>query len=135
MIALKRYRTKFWGHECLCRPMLLSEVFGDGKEWIWFGYLDDRPNYYVIRVPTRTHQLIDDQSDEWYDGLLVSIHNQIDKEAMDFYSERNWRERDRLGYVYNARRWPIPPYQPSGCAWGEIAPIKELSARKHLKRL
>lgn len=126
MKALKRYKTTFWGQLCLCRPMLLDRVWGDGREWVWFEYMDDRPDFYVARVPTGTLEAISARTDKWYDCLMAEIEGQIDDEAKDFYSERNWREHDKKGYVYNSRKWPIPPFQACGSAWGEYEPSETI---------
>ena len=101
MIALKKYKTEFWGQKYTCRPMLLHRIIGDGKEWVTLQYMDDRPDYYVARVPTGTHKLIDKKSDKWYDDIMPEIEEAIADEARDFYNERNWREYEKNGYVYN----------------------------------
>lgn len=127
MKALKRYYVRFWGQRMICRPMLLSRVFGDGKEWITVQHMDDRPDYYVVRVPAGTLALIAQQADAWYD-LLDEIRDAIDDEAMDFYTERQWREREDKGYVCDTRKWPIPPDSPCGTSWGEYEPSEDLVA-------
>lgn len=108
--------------------MLLDKIFGDGGEWVKVQYLDDRPDYYVVRVPTGTHQLIEDRSDEWYEGLWQEITEAIADEAKDFYNEHNWREHEKNGYVYKTRKWPIPPYEPSGSSWSAFEPSIETLA-------
>lgn len=118
MQPVKKYKVEFWGEKRLCRPMLLDTVIGDGKEAIWIQYMDDRPNYYILRVPTGTNALIKDRADEWRDDLLPQITEAIADEAQDFYTERAWNEYERKGYVCTNRRWPIPPSFPVGCSWG-----------------
>jgi len=105
--------------------MLLDHVIGDGKEWVTLEYMDDRPDYYVARVPTGTHKLIEDRSEKWYSEIMPEIEQAIDDESVEFYNERNWREHDKKGYVDNSRKWPIPPYQPCGSSWSEYHPSKE----------
>jgi hypothetical protein len=92
--------------------MLVEAVFGDGTEWIWFEYMDDRPQYYVARVPSGT------LTQHGYPDVINALENSIEEEAMDFYSKRAWREYDRKGYVDINRRWPIPPHMPNGSSWG-----------------
>lgn len=133
MKPLRRYRTTFWGQSCTSRPFLVDRVFGDGKEIITFQYMDDRPDYYVVRVGTGTAALMDRKEDEFYD-LLGRIENQIADEGMDFYSERAWREHDRKGYVYTNRRWPVPPYQPCGSSWGTYDGKLEFPRRRKKRR-
>lgn len=132
MIKLKREKGRLWGQESTITPMLLLHVIGDGVEWLWFSYLDDRPNYYVVRVPAGTHQKIEDRSDDFYDDILPEIHDSIEEEAFDFYGPRQWREYDREGYVTNNRRWPIPPHMPSGSSWGKFTPDEETLRRAGL---
>ncbi|MDR1282422.1 MAG: hypothetical protein LBK99_16610 [Opitutaceae bacterium] len=129
MIKLKREKTKFWGIEYTITPMLLGTIIGDGAEWIWFSYMDDRPNYYVVRVPTGTLVSIQGRTDYFYDDVLPEIVNAIEDESYDFYGPRQWRERDRKGYVSSTRRWPIPPNFSSGSTWGEYEPDKETLRR------
>ena len=122
MRALKRTKVNFWGHEYTVHPMLLDAVFGDGKEFVWFEYMDDRPCYYIARVPTGT------QKEKGYPAVINDIEDAIRDEAMDFYSERAWREHDRKGYVSTNRRWPIPPGMASGSAWGSYEPPEHVLA-------
>lgn len=119
MKPIGKYKVNFWGQTCFCRPMVLDTVFGDGGEAIWFQYADDRPNYYIVKVPTGTGELIESRSDDWYDELLPRIAEAVADEAQEFYSDRAWREYEREGAVCTNRRWPIPPYFPAGCSWGK----------------
>lgn len=118
MTPLKRSKDEFWGQPCWVRPYLISKIFGDGKELIWFLYLDDRPDFYVARVNSGTLKAIEKQSDRWYDDIMPDIEESIADEAMDFYREIHWKEYDRDGYVSATRDWPIPPYNGSGTSWG-----------------
>lgn len=129
MIKLKREKGRLWGQEYPVTPMLLSHVIGDGSEWIWFSYMDDRPSYYVVRVPSGTHQKIENRSDDFYDDILPAIESAIDEEAFDFYGSRQWKEYDREGCVCNNRRWPIPPHFPSGSSWGKYTPDRDTLRR------
>lgn len=124
MIALPRHKTRFWGQDYMCRPMLVSHIFGDGAELMTFEYMDDRPYYYVVLVPTGTYKEIDARSQVIHD-LIDDIQDVIETEAMEFYSDRAYNEYERKGYVLNNRRWPIPPHQPCGCSWGRYSPSKQ----------
>lgn len=130
MQPVKKYKVELWGEKRFCRPMLLDTVIGDGKEAIWIQYMDDRPNYYIVRVPTGTNALIEDRADEWCDDLLPQITEAIADEAQDFYTERAWSEYERKGYVCTSRRWPIPPSFPAGCGWGKY----EIGGARSCKR-
>lgn len=122
MLPLTRYKTRFWGHTYICRPYLLETVFGDGQELINFEYMDDRPHYYVILVPTGTHAAIRDRAGAWYDDLLEDIEAAIEEEAGLLTTEKQEREKDRTGSISKTRTWPIPPDFANGSSWGEYTP-------------
>ena len=105
--------------------MLLTRVFGDGKEWIALAYADKRPDYYLARVPTGTHTLIEHRAAAWYD-ILREIEQAIAEEAVEFYGARQRRERDAKGCVCDTRKWPIPPATGAGVAWWIYEPSEAL---------
>jgi hypothetical protein len=45
--------VNFWGTEYKITPLLVEEIFGDGKQLIWLEPLATRPNYYVVRVDSK----------------------------------------------------------------------------------
>lgn len=119
MIPLKRYKTEFWGQPCTARPYLVERVFGDGKELLWLEYMDDRPDFYVIRIPTGTHAGRKGDDCDFQDNLLPEIESTIEEEASWRMSDAAVMEYSLEGYVSRHRHWPIPPHMPSGSAWGE----------------
>lgn len=122
MRLLKREKVELWGQPHTIRPALVDKVFGDGREFVWFQSMDDRPNYYVARVPTGFSR------SNGYPDLIDDIEDAIRDESFDFYSERAWKEYDRFGYVDRYRRWPIPAVSLCGSEWGPFSPPDYLLA-------
>lgn len=46
----KEVKTSLWDNEITFKPYLLKTVFGDGMKLIYFGTLDDRPYWWLVRV-------------------------------------------------------------------------------------
>ena len=46
----KEVKTSLWDNEITFKPYLLKRVFGDGMKLIYFGTLDDRPYWWLVRV-------------------------------------------------------------------------------------
>jgi hypothetical protein len=67
--------VRHWGSNETITPILLSKTYGDGELVIAMVPLNTRPNYYVIRIDSKT----DLNSDEWYDQL-DGIYNDIEDE-------------------------------------------------------
>jgi hypothetical protein len=122
MTPIKKYTARFWGRRRTVRPMLLDTVFGDGAEWIWFEHLDDRPDYYIARVPTGT------LTKTGCPEIISDVEDAIRDEASDYFSARAWREYERDGWPEQHRRWPIPPRLACGSAWGSYTPPPHVRA-------
>ena len=128
MKQLPTVQTTFWGSPCTCHSALLDAVYGDGSEWVWVQYLDDRPDYYVARCGAGTIAAMKTQSDAWYD-LLDDIIDAIEEEAGEGTTEEQEDEREKTGFISDTRAWPIPPGGlSSGTTWGKYNPTPEALA-------
>ena len=118
MTPLPTRKGRLWGTEYDVVPYLLDDQHGDGKQWIWFGYMDDRPNYYVARVDSAA----DMDTEGWYDDVLPWIEETIQYEAAEFMTDEQDDEWQATGCVTD-RAWPVPPMGGSdGSAWGSYEP-------------
>lgn len=57
----RKRKTEFWGTIHEIEPVIHSEIFGDGKQLAYLGTIDQRPNYWLIRIDSS----IDVNSDEF----------------------------------------------------------------------
>ena len=104
-------------------PYLLDAVHGDGKKWLWFGYFDDRPAFYVARVDSSCTVGSDNKDEERDIAIIGWIEEQIMEEALGFLSNKQMREYDKKGYIEGERPWPVPPLEGAcGSHWGEYTP-------------
>jgi hypothetical protein len=49
----KRQRAYLWGDYCVFTPVVLSEIFGDGKQVIYIGSIDQRPKFWIARIDSK----------------------------------------------------------------------------------
>ena len=47
-------RAYLWGKYCVFKPAVLSKIFGDGKQIIYVGSINQRPKYWLARVDSKT---------------------------------------------------------------------------------
>ena len=45
--------ASLWGSKVTFKPYLLEKIFGDGMKLIYFGTLDDRPYWWLVRVDSK----------------------------------------------------------------------------------
>lgn len=62
MKKLKAVQGEWWGREYSVNPYLLDYVHVDGKQCIWFENMDDRPNFYVVKIDSGVN--LDEDMDE-----------------------------------------------------------------------
>ena len=124
MIPLPERPVHLWGTEHQVIPYLIEAIHGNGQKWLWFGYMDDRPWFYVARVDSSV--VANNNNEKWSDEVLPWIEDQIEDEMMEFMTEEQcdqWREQ---GYLDGDRPWPIPPLEmPCGSEWGWYRPSEE----------
>lgn len=122
--VLRRHRATLWGQGYLIKPVLVSEVFGDGGQVIGFEPMDSRPDYYVVRVDSRWHTHNCARTPEHVCDHLGEISDAIVNEFGRGRDE--WEHENGRTYV---KHWPFPAlYDGTGCScWWQIATLLNLS--------
>jgi len=46
--------TEMWGDKITIKPVIAKQQIGDGKQLIYVGTIDQRPNYWLIRIDSNT---------------------------------------------------------------------------------
>jgi hypothetical protein len=123
MTPLTTRKERLWGQEYDVAPYLLRAIHGDGKQWLHFGYLDDRPWYYVVRVDSSV--VANNDNNTWYEEVLEWIYEQLEEEGRELMTDEQDEEWGETGNIEN-REWPIPPITNNcGCEWGSYTPLPE----------
>lgn len=81
----RKHKTTFWGREYTVKPAVANGHLGDGRLLLGFQTLNDRPNYYLIRVDSGFFNLPDADG---YDG----VNDVIDALSDDFGERESKRE-------------------------------------------
>lgn len=81
-----RKRTvEFWGQEHEIQPVICSDVQGDGLQLVYVESIDQRPNYWLLRVDSKTNVEADDFDIE---TLLEPLEEEFGREP-DYYCHSN----------------------------------------------
>jgi len=83
--------ASLWGDEVTFKPYLLEKIFGDGMKLIYFGTLDDRPYWWLVRVDSNAK--IDEPSE--FDS--EAIYEAIEEECGGWVPD-DTAEVDEYGY-------------------------------------
>lgn len=122
MIPLPTRQCSLWGTPYDVTPYLLEFVHGDGKQWFWIGYMDDRPNFYVARVDSGVSL---DGPEQWHKCVMPRLEDAILAEALNLASDADYEEYCETGFIAD-REWPMPPLEcPCGTNWGHYTPTTE----------
>lgn len=109
------YSTRFWGGNYTITPLLVTEVFGDGKVLMGIRPLNTRPNYYVVRVDSKFAESDKNpsprESDEWFDFLDNELYDAI----ADQFGSADAEDDDGNPVRED---WPALDLD-SGCGWFE----------------
>jgi len=63
-----------WGQECVVEPVIIDEIHGDGLQLIYWGTIDQRPNYWILRIDSKTD--IDSDNFNQQDELYFMVTDQ-----------------------------------------------------------
>ena len=105
---------ELWGKVRRITPRLVETPIGDGKQLIWFETMDDRPNYWVLQVPS-----------EWdLDQIGMEEISEISDAIEDEYGEcicgEEPNEEDGpTATEIKACAFPAFHDGSGGCQWGE----------------
>lgn len=88
--------AELWGESVKFKPYLLERIFGDGMKLIYFGTLDDRPYWWLVRVDSNAK--IEDpyefDSEEIYEaieeecgGWVPDYNAEVDEDGYDEFGE------------------------------------------------
>lgn len=123
----KRRFTKFWGQRQIIQPQLLDKIFGDGKQLMYVTPLDTRPNYYVVRIDSKTDLNSHDTYTNFIEQVLQAIEEEFD--SVDNYEQKYIKDTlmCRRYYADKGERWKsydkvtkFPMLHWSGGSWGTI---------------
>lgn len=103
----------FWGYDYEVTPALVGEVFGDGRQLIYFTPLATRPNWYVVRVDSSWNE------SNWSNGDCIGNHTDDIYDAIEEQYGRCYDdEADEEGD-------PFPALDSDyGVGWGRIAMLE-----------
>ena len=100
--------AQLWGDSVKFKPYLLEQIFGDGMKLIYFGTLDDRPYWWLVRVDSHA-----EENGVWDNFDEEEIYRAIEEEC-GFHDE-GWGDDDDEEYAY-------PAIESNSTAhWGLIA--------------
>lgn len=80
----RKQRSYLWGSYIVFAPQLVKEIFGDGKQIIYFGTIDQRPRYWIVRIDSQTD--IDNDFD--WEEIFRSIRSEFGE----------WSDDDQMPY-------------------------------------
>jgi hypothetical protein len=112
-MKLPETTASLWGTKYKVTPYLVDQIFGDGQKFIKLSPMLTRPNFYVVRIDSKT----DLKSDEWFDQLQ-EIYEAIDEEFGPCCQSYNSCECD------HHETWPAT-FDWGGCTWGELGEITQ----------
>ena len=104
-----------WGDEYPSfKPYLLEEIYGDGMCLIYFGTLDDRPYWWLVRVDsaylTNNVEYIESFIDDYGNCFVEVIHSQIEDECGCIDEEDEEYDEDNLPPYPAITRWASEYY-------------------------
>lgn len=113
-----------WGSVCdkAFEPPLVSKIQGDGKQLIYFGTIDQRPRWWLLRIDSG----IDIEDDFDTESLCYEpIEDEFGRQD-EWVSEEKFPESEFSEYYDSYQEYlddnvfPRMEYNSSGCHWGVI---------------
>lgn len=53
-LETKEQKGTFWGSPFSFKPLIAETILGDGRQLVYFGTIDQRPYYWLIRIDSKT---------------------------------------------------------------------------------
>lgn len=100
----RRQARHLWSRKYFVTPFVWPNVYGDGEQLIGLTTINGRPNFYVLRMPSR----LTDINGAEFRELLDKVEN-------DLAECVGWRDN---GEDDDPQPWPA--YDSSGCIWWRI---------------
>lgn len=73
--------VSFWGEDYEIQPVVCSTIIGDGLQLVYVKSIDQRPDYWLIRIDSKTNVDADDFDEE---TLLEPLEEEFGREP-DYY--------------------------------------------------
>jgi hypothetical protein len=75
-----------WGQPCVVKPALVEEILGDGLQVLYWGTIDQRPQYWVLRIDSKTDIESDNfnQQDELYNMVTDQFGSYDSSDEADY---------------------------------------------------
>ena len=89
-------KKEFWGEFTTIKPVISEKIIGDGKQLIYIGTIDQRPNYWLIRIDSKTDVLSDDFDIEEY---LEILEDEFGRHPNDYFCEDEFLEAKKNGFL------------------------------------
>ena len=114
----------WWGSDHKRTPLLVDEALGDGEQLIGLQTLNDRPNYYVIRVDSSWHlsqcRACKDDCPDYLTEHLDEIYEAIEDQFGTPETEEDVEDGEEP-----ERGWPRFDYG-NGTCWFSLDPAPYL---------
>jgi len=98
-------KAQLWGDFTTIKPVVSEKIIGDGKQLIYIGTIDQRPNYWLLRIDSKTDVSSDDFDIEKYLEILEEEFGRADEDDETIF--------DAINKIYPAVLW-------SGGHWGSL---------------
>ncbi len=98
-------KAELWGHFTTIKPVVSEKIIGNGKQLIYIGTIDQRPNYWLLKIDSKTDVSSDDFDIEKYLEVLEDEFGKADEDDETIF--------DDIDKVYPAVLW-------SGGHWGSL---------------
>jgi len=122
----RKRKTTFWAQEYEIEPVISETILGDGLQLAYIGTIDQRPNYWLIRIDSKTDLLSDEFDIEELLNILEEEFGRhpdkvIDREEFEAYkaNDENCLENYETFEEYeSACKYPAVWW--GGGHWGTI---------------
>ncbi len=114
-------KASLWGNEVTFKPYLLEKIFGDGMKLIYFGTLDDRPYWWLVRVDSNAK--LDEPGEFDSEAIYCAIEEECGGWVPDNYAKVDEDGYDDEGTCHRGE-YPMI-ISDSSQHWGLVADLKE----------
>ena len=113
--------ASLWGSKVTFKPYLLEKIFGDGMKLIYFGTLDDRPYWWLVRVDSKAK--IDEPLEFDSEAIYEAIEEECGGWVPDYTAEVDEYGYDEDGECHRGE-YPMIISDSSG-HWGLVADLEK----------